>query len=352
MIAWDAASEVFKTILFVGLLTLAVRTERQMSFVMTACVLGVLHAGFLSVLGGRLGYVPNIPGRGAAVLPDPQQAVMVCFMPLLILIAMMRKGLERWFAWAALPFALDSIVGTYERTGFVCLAAQGALLLLFLPRRITWRLSPVLTVAVVLFVFRFTPEDYWSRMATIRTPDEEASAHSRFVVNEASWRILGDYPWGVGYRNYPYVAPRYLPPEFLSEGLRAAHNSYFSVLDETGIQGFVFWISAFLGAVWLLRRIRKKADPKALTPTEIYAMGTELGLYGWMVGGLFQGHHEVDPAYWFVGFAVILTRLHHQQKSSEKDAVTAAEELVRGAPVGQSMMAGHRLQADIEGVKC
>ena len=32
-------------------------------------------------------------------------------------------------------------------------------------------------------------------------------------------------------------------------------------------------------------------------------------------GGITQSDHEVDPAYWFVAFTVVLTRLHHQEKS-------------------------------------
>jgi O-antigen ligase len=137
------------------------------------------------------------------------------------------------------------------------------------------------------------------------------------VINQASLRMLGDYPWGVGYRNYPYVAPRYLPSAMLTEGTRAAHNSYFSIACETGVIGFTVWVSAFIGAAWMLRRIRKRADKNAPTAVEIYAMGAELGLYGWMIGGLFQAHHEVDPAYWFVALAVVLTRLHQQQKTAE-----------------------------------
>ena len=50
-----------------------------------------------------------------------------------------------------------------------------------------------------------------------------------------------------------------------------------------------------------------------LTPVEIYAMGLELGIYGWMIAGLFHSMHEVDTVYWFVALAVVLTRLHARQ---------------------------------------
>jgi O-antigen ligase len=312
-IAVDEAYEILKTVLFVSLLVFVIRNERQLSIVVWACLIGVLHASFLSVMGQRIGYIGGAVGRSGDVLPDPLQSVMVCFTPLVLVVSMLGRGLKRWVAALAIPFVLDAIVGTYERTGFVAIVVQTVLLLLFLPKRITLRLLPALVVAGGLFLFRFTPDDYWSRMATIQDPTEEASANSRFVINRASWEMLKDHPWGVGFRNYPYVAPRYLPREYLSNGLRAAHNSYFTVACELGVLGFIIWISPFIGAMLLLRRIRKSSNSKALTESDVYAIGIELGLYGWMVGGFFQAHHEVDPAYWFVGLAIVLTRVRHQQ---------------------------------------
>ncbi len=120
-------------------------------------------------------------------------------------------------------------------------------------------------------------------MSTIEAPTEEASANSRFVIASASLRMLADYPMGVGYRNYPDVSPRYLDTTFLTHGRRSAHNSFFSVACETGYLGFAVWISAFAGAIWLCRRIRKAANFSRLTQVDIYAMGIEIGLYGWLV---------------------------------------------------------------------
>jgi len=243
---------------------------------------------------------------------------MVLFVPMLVLLAMLGSKTERILSWLALPFVLDSIVGTYQRTGFVCLAVEGLLFAIMVPRRITVRLLPVLAIGVGLLLFQFTPKNYWEWVSTISAPTQEASANSRFAVNEASIRMFLDYPMGVGYRNYPDVSPRYLPKSLLSKGRRSAHNSFFAVLCETGVLGFAAWICAFGGAIWLMRRLRRSRDGEDLTNLAVYALGIELGLYGWMVGGLFQALHEVDPAYWFVGFAIVLTRLHGQEGSEWK----------------------------------
>ena len=315
--------EMFKTVLLATMLIRAITNERQMRWVIIACIFGVWHAAALHVFGVRLGLISSFLGREEGVLPDYQTGVMVLFVPLLVLLAMLGSKTERILSWIALPFVLDSIVGTYQRTGFVCLAVEGVLFAILVPRRITFRLLPVLAISAALFAFRFTPENYWKWISTISQPTKEGSANSRFTIDHASIRMFLDYPMGVGYRNYPDVSPRYLPKDLLTAGRRSAHNSFFAILCETGVFGFAPWICAFVGAIWLMRRLRRSRDGGNLDNLAVYALGIELGLYGWMVGGLFHAMHEVDPAYWFVGFAVVLTRLQGQRAESEDDTVAA-----------------------------
>ena len=318
--AIDEIIEVAKTVLLASLLVRVICTERHLSYIMFACLVGVFHAALLHTVGIRLGYVPQCFGRESGVLPESHAVVLVLFVPTMILLAMRGRLHERLLCWCALPIVLNSIVSTYMRTYFLALVVQLVLLLMVLPRRITLRLLPVLIFGVGLFVFRLTPENYWEWISTINKPTEDASANSRFVINEASWRMLMDYPMGVGYRNYPRVSPKYLPRQFLTysgspdEGQRSAHNSYFTVACETGILGFAVWAYAFGGSLWQLRRIRKTSDPKNPSRVGLFAMGMEIGFCGWLMGGMTMAEHEVDPAYWFVAFTVVLTRLHHHER--------------------------------------
>lgn len=329
-IALDTVYEVLKTVLLVALMVRLVRTERQMTMTVNLFIIGAFHAAVLHVLGVRWGYVPSSFAREMGVLPDSQTAVMVLFVPLLLLLAVFGTRLQRLMCWCALPFVLDSIIGTYERTGFVALLAEVLLLLIYLPTRITLRALPALLVAGGLFAFYFTPPDYWTKMRTIEDPTEEASANSRFVINQASRQMFCDYPMGVGYRNYPYVSPRYLPNDVLTsvgdQRLRSAHNSYFTILCETGVIGFAIWISMFVFALVLFRRLRKHNKGNSTSALAIYGMAFEVGLYGWAVGGYTQAYHEVDPAYWFVGCAVILTRLQMARGAAAESEVIDADE--------------------------
>jgi hypothetical protein len=316
-VAWEWAYDFFKTVLVSSLFVFAIRSERDMYLVTWACLIGTAHAAFVHVLGARLDWVPrkyclsSYEGGLGGVLPDSQGAVLSMFVPTFILFAVYSKGwVRKLFCIGSLLLVLDSIVNTYQRCYFVSLAVDVVLLALFLPQRIVWRLTPIILIAVCAFLLFMTPQDYWERMSTILEPSQEESAASRFKINEGSWKMFQEFPLGVGYRNYPVVSPRYLPLPLLSEGERSAHNSYYTVLCETGVFGFLIWIASPIGAVLLLRRIRRTSDMKDPSPTTISAMGFEIGLYGWFVGGFTNSLNEVDPVYWFVAFAVILTRLH------------------------------------------
>jgi len=309
--SYEHAYNFSKTVLVAWLLTKVVNNERGIHILIIACLIGAFHATFMHTFGIDLGWVSQRHGGEFGVLPTAQAPVMVLFLPLFVLIAIFgRNRFENLLGWVSLPIVLNSIVESYQRAYFVGLLAEGIYLLVFLPKRITLRLAPALVAAVLLYVFVLTPENYWSWMDTINSPTEEGSANSRFDLYKGSAQMLSDHPMGVGYRCYLFESHKYLPERLEDpDGTLSAHSSICTVACETGILGFSLWITSIGAALWLLRKIRKAADLSNPSQIDIFAMGIEIGLYGWFVGGLFHSDHEVDPTYWFLAFAVVLYRL-------------------------------------------
>jgi O-antigen ligase len=344
-VALDSVYEVLKTVLLVAIMVRIVQTERQLTMLVNVFIIGVCHAAILHIFGVRWNFVPSVFSKEYGVLPDSQTAVMVLFLPLIILTAIFGNRVQKILSCCTLPLALDSVVETYERTGFVAIALEVLLLLIYLPRRITLRILPVLVLGAALFALRLTPQNYWEKMATIQNPTEEASANGRFIINHASRRIFQDYPMGVGYRNYPYISPRYLPDEMLTwsgdQRLRSAHNSYFTVLCETGVIGFAIWIAMFAFTVRMFRQLRKQKIEGVPPLAVVYGMAFEVGLYGWAIAGWTQSYHEVDPAYWFVGCAVVTTRIcrAYQPALETVHSIPAAEQISEGPKAWMPMAA-------------
>jgi hypothetical protein len=329
-IALDTSWDLCKTIILASALVLAVRSENDMSVLITTCLVGVLHAGFLHTFGARLGYIQEWRDREYGVMVESQSAVMVLFIPLLVLVGMSGSRTQRWLAWCALPFALNSVIKSYQRAAFVGLLVDAAALLFFLPWRVTRRILPAALILTGLFAIRLAPQDYWWKMNTIEVSPKDGSAQSRYVLAQASLEMFRDFPFGVGYKNYQFVSPRYLDASYLTDGKRSSHNSFFTVLCEGGPIAFILWGSAFCYAVLLLRRIRRKASPAAsLSQVAIYAMGIEVGLYGWLAMGLFHDVHDLDPAYWYLAFVIILVRLSGRAVATESRAEEIVSEPLR-----------------------
>lgn len=305
-IAWRNSTEFFKTIVVAGLLPYVVRNKRDFDLLIVTCVMGIAHFAFLESIGKHhLGFV----GINQLIQVDRHGSVVLLFLPLVVLLSIYGRRYERWLGWGTLPLLLDVIIRSNHRSYFVGIVAQLALFIILLPKRVVLRSIPAVAVGAALFVFVLTPDKYWEWMGTITVSEEErdGSAASRAVINAASVEMLKDFPMGVGYKNYAQVMSRYVPGQALK---KAAHNTYFSVACQTGVIGFAAWSYAVLGSILLFRRARRRIDFRNIDRIALFGMGLEIGLYGTMVGDCFHNGHETDPIYWFVSFAVIMTRLN------------------------------------------
>ena len=310
-----------KTILFSLLLFRAIVNKAELEMLLWAILFGGAHAAFIHTVGANIGYLPTRFESGEiGAVPDFQGSVMTFVFPSFLLHGVC--GLDRWrrsFCLLSLPLVVDSIINTYQRTFFVALAIQCVYLVLIVPNRIRVRIVPFFVVGGVLAVVLFMPTDYEQWIETVADYENEGSAMSRIHVAEASWKMFQDYPLGVGYRNYPYVSPRYLDDSVLTTGadgrsIRSAHNTYFTVLCELGVIGFAMFGAFFIGSWQLLRKVRRHPSARDADDLTLFAYGFETGLVGWAIAGFFQTLHEDDPTYWAIPISVLLYRVRFQKR--------------------------------------
>jgi hypothetical protein len=331
-IAFSFAFGLAKTVFVTLLLVNVAKSPRDVSTLLWAILIGVSHAAFMHTIGAKLGYLPEDLHRDEhGALPDFQGSIMVMFFPSFLLVGLFCKSWwKRSFCLLSLPLIADSIVNTYQRTFVVAAAVQGLYLLINAPGRAKVKIAAVMAAGAVTAAALFMPEDYWQRLQTIKTYKSEASAASRFTIADASMRMLKDYPFGVGFRNYQYVSRNYLPGDSLTfdpktgERVRAAHNTWFAVACDTGILGIFLFCATFFGTWRLLRKTRliSRADP--YDELALITFGLETGLIGWAVAGLFQTLSEDDPVFWTVALAVLLYRARHMSLSGGATNVPAA----------------------------
>jgi probable O-glycosylation ligase (exosortase A-associated) len=204
---------------------------------------------------------------------------------------------------AGLIFACLLIpVGTEARTGLICIAVLGLLMLRDAKRRVLYIMMAGAACAVAV---PFLPQTFTARMNTISNHQADSSASTRIAVWGWTWTYAQENPLGGGFEAYRQnkVQVRTVNEsgggggttvvaenEFADEG-RAWHSAYFEMLGEQGFPGlFLFLLIHLSGLVRmeiLRRRYRKAEGDKAWIAPLATALQHFQLIY--LVGALFVG---------------------------------------------------------------
>jgi probable O-glycosylation ligase (exosortase A-associated) len=103
----------------------------------------------------------------------------------------------------------------------------------------------------------FMPESWWSRMGTISTYEQDASAMGRINAWQTAFNIATERLVGGGFELYSYeVFARYAPNP---EDVHAAHSIYFQVLGEHGFIGLLLFLLIWWLAWRCANQIKRSA---------------------------------------------------------------------------------------------
>ncbi|OBV11102.1 DUF5935 domain-containing protein [Erythrobacter dokdonensis] len=203
----------------------------------------------------------------------------------------------------ALTFACLLVpIGTEARTGLLCIAALGVLLLRYTKRRLLFIASAgVLGLAALPFL----PQSYYERMATLAEPGGDESASTRVAVWQWTLDYVAEKPLGGGFDSYRGNRFSYVMPvkqvdgnttsvtyqQVVDEG-RAFHSSFFELLGEQGWPGLVMWLALHaLGLLQMERIYRRWKGAEAEEEAWIapLAASLQMGAIIYLIGATFQG---------------------------------------------------------------
>ena len=154
----------------------------------------------------------------------------------------------------------------------------------------------VLILAVGGAMLAFMPEEWWSRMSTIKTYEEDASAGGRINAWWMAFNIAKSNFFGAGFTFVGReVCAVYAP---IPDDCRAAHSIYFMVLGEHGFVGLLLflllWVSVWASAGRL--RIQGQKLPQTKWLSDLGSM-CQVSLAGYAVGGAFLSLSYYDLPY-------------------------------------------------------
>ena len=223
-------------------------------------------------------------------------------------------------------------VGTEARTGLLCIAVLGVLLLRTVKNRIAYIAG---AAALGLVALPFLPASYWERMSTITEHGGDQSASTRVAVWEWTIDYVSENPFGGGFDAYRGNSFKYIMPERTEEGSsvsveyvevedkgRAYHSSYFELLGEQGYPGFIAWIMLQLTGLWQMERLRRRYRTRD-GPEERWIGPLAAGLQNahivYLVGATFQGIGYQPVVFLFLGLQIALWTYCAKRESLASD---------------------------------
>src|SRR5690606_24779244 len=143
----------------------------------------------------------------------------------------------------AILLCVASALGSHSRGGLVALVGMSAVF--WVRSRHKLALGAVMLVAVLAFL-PMMPEEWWDRMRTIQTYDEDDSAMGRINAWNVAWQTAANYFFGGGMSyQYQFLFDTY--GTFETE-VRAAHSIYFQMLGNHGFVGLALYIAMWITA--------------------------------------------------------------------------------------------------------
>lgn len=252
-----------------------------------------VKGGIFTVLSGGAHRVWGPPGSFIADNNEFALAVILAIPLMHFLQMQLAKPWMRHAVTVAILLSVASALGSHSRGAFLALGAMG---LIF-----WWRSSrkgpiALMLVFVVLVLLPMMPDQWWERMGTIQTYEEDTSAMGRINAWYVAWDVAKDNFFGAG-MSYQYPELFMLYGRFETHA-RSAHSIYFQILGNHGFVGlFLFvtlWFSTFRTAGWLRKNGGKL--PETRWVVSLGAMA-QVCLLGYAVGGAFLSLAYFDLPY-------------------------------------------------------
>ncbi|MGO8754190.1 MAG: putative O-glycosylation ligase, exosortase A system-associated [Gallionellaceae bacterium] len=330
-LAWDQWDKVWKiqvmTLVTAMLITNRKRLENLVwvialslaFFGVKGGIFTILHGGTYRVLGPENTF---IAGNNELAL------ALIMTVPLLRYLHLQTSNrLIRWGLGASMVLTGLAAIGSQSRGALLAAIAMSGLLWLKSRKKAT---TAVYIIAAVVLVAAIMPQQYWDRINTIKTYQQDASAMGRINAWHTAFNLAKDRITGGGFDTFQGPTFRKYAPE--PEEVHAAHSIYFQVLGDQGFIGLALFVLIGLTA-WrtgskVIRKCRTDRDRK--WAVDLAAM-TQVSIVGFATGGAFLSLSYFDYFYDLVIILVLTYQIAvknalgtlEQSKPAEFDAAQA-----------------------------
>jgi len=311
--AWEQWDKVWKIQLMIYITLMLIDTKQKLDWLVWVIVLSL---GLYGVKGGIFTIVQGgshrVLGPEGSFIGGNNEIGLALIMTIPLMRYLQLQAKTVWIhqsVTVAMILTSIAVIGTQSRGAFVGMAVMGTFLWLKSRNKIFTLISILVVVGALATIM---PQEWYDRMATIGTFEEDRSATDRInawrmAFNIASTRIIGG-----GFEAFvPWVASIYAPdPERAAD----AHSIYFEVMGEHGFIGFTM----FMLLAWFTwntaNRVRRMARRETQTKwaADLASM-IQVSMIGYAGAGTFLGLAYFDLYYTLIAIMVICKIICQQE---------------------------------------
>jgi len=325
---FDDSYELWKRVMKIDLMILVtlVLLHSKRHIMLLTWVL-VLSIGFYGVKGGAF----TLMTGGSYKIWGPENTYIEgnneIALAIVIVIPLMRFLQTQMTAkWAKVVMTVcmvlmaSAALGSHSRGALLAILAMALVL--------WWRSKGNKVVGAVVFLFvgvallSVMPAEWWDRMGTIKTYEQDESARGRLNAWWMAFNLAKANFLGGGFMvSHAMLFQMYAPDP---ADVHAAHSIYFMVLGEQGFVGLGIYLTLFTMAYMSAGRLRTQAlkRPETLWLSELGGM-CQVCLVGYAVGGAF-----LSLSYWDLPYNVIILIVVGCRWMDRKKWLTEKEEPV------------------------
>lgn len=321
---WGESFELWKRVMKIDLMILVamvlLHSKRHMMLLTWVLVFSI---GFFGVKGGAF----TLATGGSYRVWGPENTYIEgnneVALAIVIVIPLMRfLQMQMQAKWAKITMTVCMVLmamaalGSHSRGALLAIAAMALVL--------WWRgkkkmVGAVVTVVVALALLSVMPAEWWDRMNTIKTYQQDESAMGRINAWWMAWNLAKANFFGGGFM--VWIGPIFAIYAPDPTDAHAAHSIYFQVLGEQGFLGLFLFLTLFT-MVWFTAgklRTKGRAQPQTQWLSDLGGM-LQVSLAGYAVGGAFLSLTYWDLPYNLLVLAVIGKRwLDRKEWQREKE---------------------------------
>ncbi|RZL35039.1 MAG: putative O-glycosylation ligase, exosortase A system-associated [Rubrivivax sp.] len=322
--SFDLWKRVMKIDLMVLVTLVLLHTKRHI--MLLAWVL-VISIGFYGVKGGvftvMTGGNYRVWGPENTYIEGNNEVALAIVMTIPLMRFLQTQMTAKWsktLMSVCMVLMAASALGSHSRGALLAIGAMTAVL--------WWRskgnkfVSAIVVVVVGVGLLSLMPAEWFERMNTIKTYEQDESAQGRINAWWMAFNLAKANFMGGGFQvGHPMLFAMYAPNP---TDMHAAHSIYFMVLGEQGFVGLGIFLTLFIMGFMSAGRLRQAAakQPETMWLAELGGM-CQVSLVGYAVGGAF-----LSLSYWDLPYNVIILIVLGCRWVNRKEWLTEKEEPV------------------------